>query len=135
MGRSIFVFVLVAIVSGHGESVVLVNGVQLRFQIAFLLLELVDLRFVSLLLGARLLQLLIELVELGAVQRCRDLLDVASRLLDLDPDEITLVLLPFARIVRKHHCNRDQEKQKTGDRKPLVQIENFVEPVAASFDI
>ena len=52
MGRCVFVFVLVAVVAGFGETIVLIYGVLPGIEIADLLLDFTDLCFVLLLLPA-----------------------------------------------------------------------------------
>src|SRR5207244_131910 len=68
IGLRFFVLVFFGIVDGFRKLVILVDGVSPRIQIIDLLLCLFHLRFILLLLGARLLKLLLELFILVAIQ-------------------------------------------------------------------
>jgi len=47
-------------------------------------------------LRTSLLELLLQLLEFGAIQRRRNLLYVSLRALNLQPDELALIPFPFA---------------------------------------
>ena len=64
-----FVFVLIAVVDSLRETVIFIGRIVLRIQIAQLFLDFVDLRFVLLLLGSSLLELLLQLLKFSAIQR------------------------------------------------------------------
>src|ERR1051326_1624758 len=133
--ESLLVLVFVAVVNGFGEPVILVSRIVLRVEITQLLLDFVDLRFVLLLLCASLLELLLQLLELGSIERRGSLLNVLLCPLNLKAVEVALVRLPFTRIINHDHGDGEAEKQKAGYGEPLVKVNDFVKAIAPLLDI